>query len=107
MAKKQKTIGVVGAGLMGAEIAFIYALSGHDIILCDKTTTALEGAKERLANIYDKGASRSVYAPDRKSAVLNKIHTTIEIGKYSYCDVVVEAVFEQVLAKVPRFSLDA
>jgi hypothetical protein len=54
MATNQKTVGVVGAGLMGAEIAFIYALSGRDIILCDKTAMALSGAKERLASIYEK-----------------------------------------------------
>jgi 3-hydroxybutyryl-CoA dehydrogenase len=95
MTHKQGTIGVVGAGLMGAEIAFIYALTGRDVILCDKTDEALSRAKRRLADIYDKGAARSLYASDRKAAVLDKIRTSVDLHEVADCDVVVEAVFEQ------------
>jgi 3-hydroxybutyryl-CoA dehydrogenase len=95
MTPVQGTIGVVGAGLMGAEIAFIYALAGRDIILCDKTDEALSRAKQRLADIYDKGVVRSLYASDRKATILDKIRTSIDLQEVADCDVVVEAVFEQ------------
>jgi 3-hydroxybutyryl-CoA dehydrogenase len=80
---------------MGAEIAFIYALAGRDIILCDKTDEALSRAKRRLADIYDKGVARSLYPSDRKAAVLDKIRTSVDLHDVADCDVVVEAVFEQ------------
>jgi 3-hydroxybutyryl-CoA dehydrogenase len=95
MTPVQGTIGVVGAGLMGAEIAFTYALAGRDIILCDKTNEALARAKQRLADIYDKGVARSLFASDRKATILDKIRTSVDLQEVADCDVVVEAVFEQ------------
>ena len=54
-------IGVVGAGLMGAEIALVYALAGYDVLLSDRTEDALKSALDRLAGILDKGAARGLY----------------------------------------------
>ena len=95
MTVEKELIGVVGAGLMGAEIAFVHALAGHDVVLCDKDENALSRARHRVGEIYDKGASRSLYDPLRKSTVLERIRTTIDMRELADCDVVVEAVFEQ------------
>ena len=51
-------IGVVGAGLMGAEIALVYALAGYDVLLSDQSEAALAGALERLDRIMDRGIGR-------------------------------------------------
>lgn len=53
MTLKEK-IGVVGAGLMGAEIAFVHALAGHPVLLADTSGDALDRAMARLSSIYDK-----------------------------------------------------
>lgn len=95
MTHRQGMIGVVGAGLMGAEIAFIYALTGRDVILCDKTDEVLSHAMQRLGDIYDRGAARSLYEPNRKAAVLARIRRSADLQGCAECDVVVEAVFEQ------------
>ncbi|MCA9674170.1 MAG: 3-hydroxybutyryl-CoA dehydrogenase, partial [Myxococcales bacterium] len=55
MSEGKAAVGVVGAGLMGAEIAFVYALAGHPVRLNDASEAALARALERLAGIYDKG----------------------------------------------------
>jgi len=91
--------GVVGAGLMGAEIAFVHALDGHEVVLLDRTDDALATAANRLAAIYDKGAARSIYEADRKAAVLSAIRMTTDMTALSDRDVVVEAVFEREDAK--------
>ena len=101
-------IGVVGAGLMGAEIAFVHALEGHDVLLADRTADALAQAVERLGAIHDKGAARGHYDAAAREAVLGRIRTTTELKDFSDRDVVVEAVFERedVKAEVLR-ALDA
>src|SRR5881394_200736 len=48
-------IGVVGAGLMGAEIALVFALAGHEVVLSDRTDEQLAAAKNRLASVLDRG----------------------------------------------------
>jgi len=91
----QKKIGVVGAGLMGAEIAFVHALAGYDVVLTDKSADALSRALDRLSGLYDKGVARSVYEADRKTAVFEAIRTAADLDALADCDVVTEAVFEQ------------
>src|SRR5437660_3881463 len=51
----QEKIGVVGAGLMGAEIALVFALAGHEVVLSDRSEELLSAAMERLARVLDRG----------------------------------------------------
>lgn len=51
-------IGVVGAGLMGAEIALAFALAGHEVLLNDREQAVLDGAVARLATLMEKGVGR-------------------------------------------------
>ena len=66
MTKAFKRVGVVGAGLMGAEIAFVAALAGYQVVMTDQSQERLSAALARLAGIFEKGAARGVYvAPAR------------------------------------------
>jgi 3-hydroxybutyryl-CoA dehydrogenase len=53
-------VGVVGAGLMGAEIALVFALAGHDVLLADTREALVSAALDRLAGVLDKGVARGV-----------------------------------------------
>lgn len=105
-------IGVVGAGLMGAEIAFVHSLAGHPVLLADRTQEALDAAIERLSSIYDKGAVRGHYDVAAKAAVMGRIATTTDLSAFADRDVVIEAVFEkeeikaEVLALLDRVCRD-
>jgi 3-hydroxybutyryl-CoA dehydrogenase len=88
-------IGVVGAGLMGAEIAFVHALAGHSVLLTDRIVDALDRAVARLSSIYDKGAARGHYDAAAKAVTMGRIRTTTELADFADRDVVVEAVFER------------
>lgn len=51
-------IGVVGAGLMGGEIALVFALGGFEVLLNDRDDVVLARAIDRLAALLDKGVAR-------------------------------------------------
>ena len=96
-------IGVVGAGLMGAEIALVYALAGYDVLLSDRTDDALKAALDRLAGILDKGIVRGFYKEAEKSPALARIAVTTDLARFADRDMVTEAVFEDEAVKADIF----
>jgi 3-hydroxybutyryl-CoA dehydrogenase len=94
MSVGREKIGVVGAGLMGAEIALVFALAGHEVLLSDQNETALAGALERLDRVMDRGIGRGFYKDDEKPAALARIRTTTRLDDFADRDFVTEAVFE-------------
>lgn len=89
-----EVIGVVGAGLMGAEIALVFALAGHDVLLNDRDQRSLDHAIARLAALLDKGVERGFYSQDDIAPALGRIRPTTEIADFAVVDLVTEAVFE-------------
>lgn len=94
MAEKPEKIGVVGAGLMGAEIGLVFALAGHDVLLSDQTEAALSSALERLDRVMDRGIGRGFYKDAEKPAALAHLRTTTRLEDFADRDFVTEAVFE-------------
>lgn len=103
-----EVIGVVGAGLMGAEIALVYALAGHRVLLNDVSEDKLEAARARLADIVDKGLKRGFVAAARAEGALDRLETTTELARFAECDAITEAVFEDEAVKAAAWrALDA
>ncbi len=101
-------IGVVGAGLMGAEIAWVYALAGHDVLLSDTTAEILAAALQRLAGIAEKGIGRGFYKKEETAPALARIAATTELARFADRDMVTEAVFEDEAVKAAIWrTLDA
>ena len=94
MAEAVEHVGIVGAGLMGAEIAFVFARAGHRVVLADKDTAVLDAALLRLRGIFRKGVERSFYEPD-DDTLFTRITTTTDLASFGTCDFVTEAVFER------------
>ena len=106
MAKEK--IGVVGAGLMGAEIALVFALAGHEVRLSDTGEAQLSTALERLGRTLDRGIQRGFYKDDEKPLALARITTTVALDPFADCDFVTEAVFEDEAVKAETYrKLDA
>ena len=62
-------VGVVGAGLMGSEIALVFALAGKDVLLNDVSAENLGRALDNLGRVLDRGAQRGFYARAEEAAL--------------------------------------
>lgn len=94
-----KKIGVVGAGLMGAEIALVYAIAGHDVLLNDRDAASLDRGLARLRMLMEKGVGRGWYAGDQVEPTLDRIRRAPDIAAFHDRDLVTEAVFEDIEVK--------
>lgn len=92
-------IGVVGAGLMGAEIALVFALGGMDVLLHDRDPEALERALARLGALLDRGVSRDLYTESQRATALDRMRPAPDLAGFADRDLVTEAVFESLDVK--------
>ena len=89
-----KKAGVLGAGMMGAGIAYVAALAGIEVVLIDQKQAAADKGKAHSEGLLDKGISRKKVTPEKKDEVLARITATTDHAALQGCDLVVEAVFE-------------
>ena len=89
-----KKVGILGAGMMGAGIAFVSANAGIDVVLIDRDQEAADKGKSYSEGILDKGMSRRKVSEEKKVEVLGRINATTDLDALKDCDLVVEAVFE-------------
>lgn len=92
-------VGVVGAGMMGAEIALVFALGGHHVLLNDLDVARLEHGLSRIKSILDKGVARAVYASETAALALSNISTSKVLDDLAECNWITEAVYESLEAK--------
>ena len=90
-----KRLGVLGAGVMGAGIAYVSALAGIDVTMIDTTDEKAASGKDHAAKILDHEISRGRSTAEKKAEVLARIHPTADFGALKDVDLVVEAVFEE------------
>lgn len=89
-----KKVGVLGAGMMGAGIAFVSASAGIDVVLKDINLAAAEKGKAHSAALLDKKVARGQLSREQREAILTRIHTTENDADLAGCDLIIEAVFE-------------
>ena len=89
-----KKLGVIGAGMMGAGIAYVSANAGLEVVLIDADQAAADRGKAHSDAILDKGIKRGKVTADKKAEVLARITATTDYSALSGCDLIVEAVFE-------------
>lgn len=99
-----KTIGVVGAGMMGAEIALCFAKTGFQVILNDITPELAARGKEKQAEVLDRSIKKGQFDPARKGPVLDRVRAGSDIQDMAVCDFVVEAVLEALDVKAGVFK---
>ena len=97
-----KKLGILGAGMMGAGIAYASAKAGMEVVLKDVTLENAEKGKDYSRKLLKKAISRGRSTEAKAEVLLSKISTTAEPTDVKGCDLVIEAVFEnqQLKAKV-------
>jgi len=94
-----KKVGVLGAGMMGAGISLVSALAGIEVVLIDREQEAADKGKSYTTAYMDKGIARKKATEEKKEAVLGLINATTDLNALKGCDLIVEAVFEDVGVK--------
>jgi 3-hydroxyacyl-CoA dehydrogenase len=90
---------VVGAGTMGGGIAMSFADNGYDVKITDATKEALDRGMARIKANYETSVKRGSLAQDEYERRFTRIHPVESFDDLKDCDVVIEAVFEQIPVK--------
>ncbi|SEQ61410.1 3-hydroxyacyl-CoA dehydrogenase / enoyl-CoA hydratase / 3-hydroxybutyryl-CoA epimerase [Loktanella sp. DSM 29012] len=97
--QRVQKVGVIGAGMMGAGIALVSAKAGIEVVLIDNSQEAADKGKSYSADYMDKGIARKKATPEKKEALLGLINATTDYAALEGCDLIVEAVFEDMGVK--------
>jgi 3-hydroxyacyl-CoA dehydrogenase/enoyl-CoA hydratase/3-hydroxybutyryl-CoA epimerase len=89
-----RRLGILGAGMMGAGVAYVSARAGIDVVLLDSTLELAEKGKEYSRNLLAKDVSRGKRTQGDADAILARIKPTASYADLAGADLVVEAVFE-------------
>ncbi|PMV21729.1 MULTISPECIES: 3-hydroxyacyl-CoA dehydrogenase NAD-binding domain-containing protein [unclassified Pseudomonas] len=89
-----RKVGVLGAGMMGAGIAYVSASAGIEVVLKDINLAAAEKGKAHSAALLDKKVSRGQLTAEQRETILARIRPTDSDADLAGCDLIIEAVFE-------------
>jgi len=92
-------LGILGAGMMGAGIAYVSAKAGMDVVLKDVTVEGAEKGKAYSSMLLDKAIAKKRSTPEKKETLLAKITPTDDPNAVEGRDLIIEAVFENVELK--------
>ena len=95
---------MLGAGMMGAGIAYVSARNGIEVVLKDVSLEAAEKGKNYSTKLLDKAVARGKMTQDKADEVLARITPTDDYAQLEGCDLIVEAVFEKQSLKHEVFS---
>jgi 3-hydroxybutyryl-CoA dehydrogenase len=103
-----KTVGIVGCGLMGAGIAEIAARRGYQVLVSEAGEALLAKGLARVRASLTKAVSRGKATPGEMEEALARIQGTTRLEDFAPCDLIVEAVTEDMALKKQIFAaLDA
>ena len=91
---KPSKIGVLGAGMMGAGIAYANAARGFTTVLRDVTLDKAQAGRDYSRKLTDKQVSQGRMDAAKQTALLGLIHPTADVADMAGCDLIIEAVFE-------------
>ncbi|WP_372876824.1 3-hydroxyacyl-CoA dehydrogenase NAD-binding domain-containing protein [Pseudomonas sp.] len=89
-----RKVGVLGAGMMGAGIAYVSAVAGIEVVLKDVSLEAAEKGKSYSAKLLEKKVGRGQMSADKRDGILARITATDKDADFAGCDLIIEAVFE-------------
>ncbi len=94
-----RSIGIVGAGTMGGGIAMAFANGRFPVVLVDADQAAIDRGTAHIRSTYESAVAKGRMSPATAEAELNRIKPTIALADVASCDLVIEAVFEDMDVK--------
>lgn len=98
-----RKIGVCGAGLMGSGIAQTSAVAGFDVVLMEVADAPLQRGLAAITQSLDRFVAKGSLTLDRRNEIVSHITPTTHLKDLSGCDLVIEAIVENVDAKIELF----
>ncbi|MEV6104785.1 3-hydroxyacyl-CoA dehydrogenase NAD-binding domain-containing protein [Streptomyces sp. NPDC051940] len=102
--RKVTKVAVLGAGMMGAGIAYSCAKAGIEVVLKDVSQEAADKGKAYSAGLLDKALAKGRTTQEKRDALLARITPTADPADLAGCDAVIEAVFEDTALKHKVFQ---
>ena len=101
-----KKVGVIGAGFMGAGVAYVSAMAGLDVVLIDRDQDGADKGKQFTIDEQTKRVKRKKTTQEKADAIINRIEATTDYSKLKDVDLIVEAVFEnsELKAKITKMA---
>ena len=100
---KIETVGVVGCGLMGAGIAEVSARSGYETIVREVSDSLLEKGLGRIHGSLGRAVDKGKLDAETRDQALGRLTGTVDLGDLAECDLVIEAIVENVDEKLATF----
>ncbi|MEO8575569.1 MAG: 3-hydroxybutyryl-CoA dehydrogenase [Gemmatimonadales bacterium] len=97
--KEIRRVGVLGGGLMGSGIAQACAMAGFNTTVREITDELTEKSRSGIAKVLAKGIEKGKVTPDQREATLGKLSFTTDISSLAQCDIIIEAVVEDLELK--------
>jgi 3-hydroxybutyryl-CoA dehydrogenase len=104
VAREIRTVGVVGLGTMGAGIAQIAALAGNDVVGREVSEELGERARGRVEHFVGRAVEKGRLDAADRDAALGRLRTTTDLADLAECDLVIEAIVEELDAKRELFA---
>ena len=101
---KVENVGVIGAGQMGAGIAQVCASIGKKVILCDIKKEFVEKGVQSIEKNLNRAVGKEKISQDKMDVTLSNISTSIDNKELENCDIIIEAIIEDVNIKKQLFE---
>ncbi|MXY24957.1 MAG: 3-hydroxybutyryl-CoA dehydrogenase [Acidobacteria bacterium] len=98
------TIGIAGCGLMGSGIAQVSAQAGYRTIVREIDDATAEAGRARIDRFLSAGVERGKVTPEQRDATLGNLTVTSRVEDLAGCDLVIEAIVEQIDVKRDLFN---
>lgn len=89
-----KTVGVIGAGIMGSGIAQICAVAGREVVMVDVSEASVERGKAMISSTLERAVSKGKLSASDKAAALARVMGTTRYDDLASCELVIEAATE-------------
>jgi 3-hydroxybutyryl-CoA dehydrogenase len=99
-----RRVGVVGLGTMGAGIAQVCVQAGFETVGCEVTDELCERARETIEHYLARGVAKGRLTEEERDAALARLKTTTELAGLEGCDLVIEAIVEEIEPKRALFA---
>ncbi len=99
-----ETVGIIGTGIMGTDIAHITADSGYTVVMYDLYREKVQAAMEKITDRLNRYVSDGTIGEDKKNDILSRLKTVDTVDAMAEADLVIECVMENVYVKKDVFK---